>query len=175
MYCGCNPTALSSQLQISRALIRLMLEKPFASVSVSELCRAAGVSRPTFYSLFSSMENVVIFTLQEKACELPREPASSPLDQLCRCYSRYIVDNRDLLKLLVENNVSYLLYNSIYDSVLSCGRQAAMPDPYRRYAAHFIAGGISGVVRQYCGEEPPVSAEALYETMRRLFSGQFDL
>ena len=37
MYCGCNPTALSSQLQISRALTRLMLKKPFAAVSVSEL------------------------------------------------------------------------------------------------------------------------------------------
>ena len=71
--------------------------------------------------------------------------------------------------------LAYLLYNSIYDSVLSCGRHAAMPDPYRRYAAHFIAGGISGVVRQYCGEEPPVSVEALYEIMRKLFSGQIDL
>ena len=58
MYCGCNPTALSSQTQISEALTRLLAEKSYTKITVSELCRASGVSRQTFYSLFSSMENV---------------------------------------------------------------------------------------------------------------------
>ena len=175
MYCGCNPTALSSQMQISDALTRLMLEKPFASVSVSELCRAAGVSRPTFYSLFNCMENVVLFTLREKACELPRETTGSSLEQLCRCYSRYIVANRSLLKLLVENNVGYLLYNSIYESVLCCGGGTGTSELKRQYAAHFIAGGITGVVRQYCSGEPPVSGDTLFAIMLELFSGHFDV
>ena len=172
MYCGCNPTARSSQLQISRALIDLMLEKPFASVSVSELCRAAGVSRPTFYSLFSSMENVVLFTLQEKTCQLPRETGGSSLEQLCRCYSRYISSNRALLKLLVENGVGYLLYNSIYDSLIYCPDCLRGPEPRRQYAAHFIAGGITGVVRQYCSSEPPAPPETLYDILTELLSGR---
>ena len=171
MYCGCNPTALSSQLQISRALIRLMLEKPYAAVSVSELCRAAGVSRPTFYSLFSSMENVVIFTLQERACQLPQTGRDSPLEHLCRGYSRYIAENRDYLKLLAKNGVEYLLYNSIYEALLSCPE--CVRGPQRQYAAHFIAGGITGVVREYCASEPPPSAEELCEILMGLFSGRF--
>ena len=171
MYCGCNPTALSSQLQISRALIRLMAEKPYAAVTVSELCRAAGVSRPTFYSLFSSMENVVLFTLRERACQLPRDFGGSPLEHLCRGYSRYISDNRDYLKLLAENDVGYLLYDSICDALLQCPDCPGTMD--RRYSARFIAGGITGVAREYCVAETPVSADDLYEILMGLFSGSF--
>ena len=173
MYCGCNPTALSSQTQISRALLQLLLEKPYASVSVSELCRTAGVSRPTFYSLFSSMENVVLFTLREKACELPRADAGSSLEQLCAGYSRYIAGNRELLRLLEENHVGYLQYNSIFESLLSCRECLNTPEPLRRYAARFVAGGITGVVREYCAAEPPVSADALNEILLGLFTGRY--
>ena len=171
MYCGCNPTALSSQLQISRALMHLMLEKPYSTVSVSELCRAAGVSRPTFYALFSSMENVVLFTLQERACQLPPVTGESPLEHLCRGYSLYISDNRDYLRLLARNDVGYLLYDSIYESLIACSECLRGPD--RQYAANFIAGGVTGVIREYCAAEPPPDQETLFRILMSLFSGAF--
>ena len=59
MYCGTNPTALLNQRQLAKALFRLMEQKPFSAISVSELCRAASISRQTFYSLFDSKESVV--------------------------------------------------------------------------------------------------------------------
>ena len=71
--------------------------------------------------------------------------------------------------------MGYLLYSTVYDSVLCCGGQDAPPDPRRQYEAHFIAGGITGVVRQYCSAEPPVSGETLYDIMLGLFSGRFDM
>ena len=169
MYCGCNPIARASQLQTAHALIRLMAQKPYASVTVSELCRTAGISRQTFYSLFGSMENVVLFVLQEKACELPCGPEpGDALERLCRCYSRYICRNRDLLKLLVDNNVGFLLYRSVYEAVSRLGcREGTEWD----YAANFVAGGITGVVRQYCAAEPPADCEELYRILCRLFQG----
>ena len=65
MYCGTNKTALSSQNQISCTLLRLMEDVPFSRISISTLCREAGVSRQTFYSLFQSKENVITWTLQQ--------------------------------------------------------------------------------------------------------------
>ena len=173
MYCGCNPIALSSQAQISEALIRLMQHKSYAAITVSELCRCSGVSRQTYYSLFSSMENVVVFTLQSKGCHLPHDAnAASSLKQFCQCYSHYICENRALLKLLVENNVAYLLYNSIYDSLLGCGNAPAEPPGVeRQYAAHFLAGALTGVVRQYCASEPPAPAESLAAILYDLMNG----
>ena len=174
MYCGCNPIALSSQAQISETLTRLMLRKSFSDISVSELCRESGISRQTFYSLFSSMENVVVFTLQEKACRLPRETgAVSSLEQLCVCYSRYICENRDYLKMLVDNRVSHLLYDSIHASLMCCREHD--PDSSQRerqYTAHFLAGALTGVVQQYCTAEPPDSAEALCQILYNLLTGK---
>ncbi|MBQ9685364.1 MAG: TetR/AcrR family transcriptional regulator [Oscillospiraceae bacterium] len=174
MYCGSNPTALASQIQISEALIRLMEAGPYSQISVTALCKEAGISRQTFYSLFSSMENVVLFTLQEKVCQLPHEEtAHFSLEGLSRIYSRYICSNRAFLKLLVENEIVYLLYNSVYASFSGCCEcLGAMPERERQYAAHFLAGGLTGVVREYCDSEPPASADALYDMLLRLFSGR---
>ena len=175
MYCGCNPTALSSQKQISDTLIRLMGEKPYSSITICELCRESGISRQTFYSLFRSIENVVLFTLRQRACDFPDQTdAAGSLEQFCRCYSRYICANRDLLKLLVENDIVWMLYDSIYESLLC--RQRCSPDAADNlfpYAAHFLAGGLTGLVRQYCAESAAVSDEALYAILHDLVTGAY--
>ena len=175
MYCGCNPTALSSQKQISDTLIRLMGEKAYSSITVCELCREAGISRQTFYSLFRSIENVVLFTLRQKACDFPNQSdvTGSP-ELLCRCYSRYICSNRSLLSLLVENDIVWMLYDSIYESLLCCQRQSPeMADSVFPYAAHFLAGGLTGLVRQYCTERTAVSNDALYDVLHDLVTGAY--
>ena len=79
MYCGTNPTALLNQRQLAEALFRLMEQKPFSAISVSELCRAASISRQTFYSLFDSKESVVTYTLTERCCYAP-ETAGEDFD-----------------------------------------------------------------------------------------------
>ena len=73
LYCGTNKTALASQDQIANTLLALMKEKPYDEISVSELCRCAGISRQTFYSLYQSKENVVIRILQNYYCYMPAE------------------------------------------------------------------------------------------------------
>ena len=109
MYCGNNKTALQSQRQIAGALMALIREKPYAQITISELCKAAGISRQTFYSLFTSRENVVVFSLQANACEAPEiRHAEDVCDRgdalrfLCRGYSEYMLHNRELIKLLVD-------------------------------------------------------------------------
>ncbi len=170
MYCGCNPTALSSQLQISEALVRLMEKKLYSEITVSELCRESGISRQTFYTLFHAKENVVVFTLQKKACELPREPErDASLEQLCRCYSRYICANREFLRLLIESNATHLLYDSIRESLLCCPEHAG--DRLWQYAADYLAGGLTGVLRRCSMDARAPDAEALYGILYDLMGG----
>ena len=173
MYCGKNKTALASQQQISDALLELMRAKPFSAISVSELCKRSRVSRQTFYSLFRSKENVVLFTLQEKYCCQPAAPAGPPtLGQLCAGYSDYIFDNRAFLKLLVDNDIIYLLYDSIYSSFMDCHCPMAVTGPAERgYAAHFLAGGLTGIVKNFCLEDCRLSRSDLRGLLNHLFSG----
>ena len=174
MYCGNNRTACSSQRQISEAMLRLMSQTSYNKISVSALCKEAGISRQTFYSLFNSMDNVILYILREDCHKLPQKDIhGSSLDILCESYSSYICHNNQFLKLLVENHIEYLLYNSIYDSFNHCCCcLGAISAEDQQYAAHFLAGGLTGVVRQYCLTEPPQSAEVLGSHLKKLFSGK---
>ncbi len=184
MYCGNNKTALTSQRQIAQALLDLMADKPFEEISICELCKSAGISRQTFYSLFSSRENVIAFILQEKTCYSPADEPESPsakpekhspcgLRAICRGYSEYIHYNRDFLRLLVTHHIDYLLYDSVYESLADC--TCFLPETEactRRYAAGFLAGGVSSVARIYAMEGCTCSVEDLEEMLHTFFTGK---
>ena len=180
MYCGCNKTALTSQRQIAKTLLSLMEQKPFDQISVCELCRSADISMQTFYSLFSSRENVLIFILQEQYCFVPEQSARQEhfsgtacgLHTLCRCYSRYIFHNRDFLQMLVKNHIDYLLYDSVYASLMDCDAFLAKTEACTRaYAASFYAGGVSSVARCYAGDGCTSSEKDLEEMLYLFISG----
>lgn len=181
MYCGCNKTALASQRQIARAMLSLMDEKPFDQISVCELCRSADISRQTFYSLFSSRENVISFILQEKYYYAPEgtvqqeDPPHETCEVrvVCRGYSRYILQNRGFLQVLVQNRIDHLLYDSICEALIRCDGFLKGTDPcIRRYAAGFYAGGISSVARCFATEGCTSSADELEEMLFTFFTGR---
>jgi AcrR family transcriptional regulator len=179
MYCGTNKTALQSQRQISEALMALMGEKPFSQITVSELCKAAGISRQTFYTLFTSRENVMVFTLQANACDAPALTAPERpgcrgelLRRLCRTYSDYLLRNQALIRLLVNNHIDHLLYDSFFESMDRCDCFLPKADPCTRsYAASFYAGGIACVARRYAQEGCESSARELEALLMTLLSG----
>ncbi len=180
MYCGSNKTALASQRQVAQAMMQLIQEKPYSRITISELCKTAGISRQTFYSLFTSRENVMIFTIQAQYCcdldEIPIHQArrqSEKLRNLCRGYSEYLVRNRNLIKLLVDNRIDYLLYDSFAEALNSSDCVFGGADPcMRRYASSFYAGGISCVAREYAREGCASGVDQLEELLMALFTGQ---
>ena len=180
MYCGNNKTALQSQRLIAQAMMSLLADKPFSQISVSELCKSAGISRQTFYTLFTSRENVMFFMLQSRYCDAPeiaasnREAASgSPLQWLCRGYSEYMLRNRQLIKLLVDNRIDYLLYDSFFEAMDGCDCFLAGVDPcVRSYAASFYAGGFACVARRYAQEGCTTTASDLEALLMTLLSGR---
>ena len=179
MYCGTNKTALQSQRQIADAMMALLGKKPFAQITVSELCKAAGISRQTFYTLFTSRENVMVFTLQAKYCDSPElsGPAHAScrgemLRWLCRSYSEYMLRNQGLIKLLVDNHIDYLLYDSFFEAMDSCDCFLPKADACTRsYAASFYAGGFACVARRYAQEGCASSASQLEALLMTLLSG----
>ena len=179
MYCGSNKTALQSQRQIAQAMMALIREKPYAQITISELCKMAGISRQTFYSLFTSRENVVVFTLQTGACDTPEITPPRSCDRraalrwLCRGYSEYMLHNRELIKLLVDNHIDYLLYDSFFEAMNDCECFLSGVEPcLRYYAASFCAGGIASVARRYAQEGCTTTADSLEEMLMALLSGE---
>ena len=178
MYEGENKTAQQSQQRIAEAMLTLLRERPFSELSVSVLCKQAEVSRQTFYSLFGTREQVLIYALQT-GCRYDPEPErtacrSACFRDFCRGYSRYIVDNRELLKLLVQNDLMHTLYEMQYASFLGCSHfMGGLDEDDRQYSVDFIASGMSSIAKTYVRTGCTADADTLERIMYRLFSGNY--
>lgn len=177
MYTGSNKTALSSQQQIAEAFVSLLENRAYSSISVSEICKKAGVSRQTFYSLFSSRENIISYVLEKKHGYDPGKKCSRTavsLAELSASYAVYITKKKHVLSLLVRNDIIYLMHESLYASFLSCSCfLPARSTSERTYCAEFFASGLSAIAKSYIQQGAEESAEELERIICRLFSGAF--
>lgn len=181
MYQGFNKTALCSQKQISDAFIRLLNQQSYASISISAICKEAEISRQTFYSLFESKKNLVIYILQKRysfepgqsCCQNP--PRALSIADLSREYSGYIIDQKEFLTLLVKNDILYMVHDGLYDSLMECPQfMPGRSETNRRFGAEFLSGGLSGIARIYV-ENRDTPRRELEQTITDLFSGRIFL
>ncbi|MBQ7688425.1 MAG: TetR/AcrR family transcriptional regulator [Clostridia bacterium] len=178
MYAGDNKTALYSQQLLADAMLTLLREKSYSEISVSDLCKAAGVSRQTFYSLFGSKDNVILFTLQNN-CRYEPEPEekacrSACFRDFCVGYSRYIVEKREILELLVKNDIMRCLYDVQYDSLMQCEHfVGGIEGEDRLYLVDFIAGGMNSIAKNYVLTGCTADSAFLERLMYKLFGGGF--
>lgn len=178
MYEGDNKTAQQSQQQIAEAMLALLRQLPFSELSVSVLCKQANVSRQTFYSLFGTREQVLAYVLQT-GCRYEPEPErtacrSACFRDFCRGYSRYIVDNREILELLVRNDLMHTLYEMQYESFLGCRHfMQGMDGDERQYLVDFIASGMSSIAKTYVRSGCRADTDTLERLMYRLFGGSY--
>ncbi len=61
-----NRKALYTKRMFAQALLELLKETPYRSLTVSALCEAAGCSRPSFYRNFDSIDEVFAFFIEDK-------------------------------------------------------------------------------------------------------------
>lgn len=174
MYQGKNPTALTSQKLLLDALNELLTEKEFKDISVSELCSRSGVSRQTFYTLFGTKENILLYQLDLINDTKPDPEDNSPLGLMdtCKRFSRYVISNYAQLTMLIENDLTEVLYTMIYRSMSSC-RQCFMEldDDTREYAAQFMAAGLSHLTQKYIREHKMPDQKELTELSYKIMSG----
>ncbi|WBB68642.1 TetR/AcrR family transcriptional regulator [Micromonospora sp. WMMD812] len=69
------------ELAILRTAERLLERRPFAEISIDDLARGAGISRPTFYFYFPS-KDAVLLTLLDRVTEEADAAAGDVLDRL---------------------------------------------------------------------------------------------
>ena len=171
MYQGCNKTALSSQQNIADSFIKLLSEKEYSKISISEICSGAGISRQTFYSLFESKENIIAFELSKKylfdpsyECKCCGAPT---LKQLSQGYAGYIIEKKEFIRLLSINKVTYLMQECLFDCFTRCGFSDSP------VTADFIAAGLTTIAKHFCMDDSFNDAASLQDQIYGLFSGSY--
>jgi AcrR family transcriptional regulator len=91
-----RPSGDDRELAILATAERLLGEKPLGAISVDDLARGAGISRPTFYFYFSSKDAVLLTLLDRVVAEADaamrqvfRAGASGPRDGWRRAITAY--------------------------------------------------------------------------------------
>jgi AcrR family transcriptional regulator len=140
------------------------------------ICREAQVSRQTFYTLFGNKENVLIYLLQASCCYKPEQKKSAcrSADFRCFCqgYSSYIIEKRNILELLVKNDMMHCLYDVQYESIMGCEQfMQEITGDDRIYLIDFIASGMNSIAKNYVITGCHADEEFIEKLMYRLFGG----
>lgn len=82
--------SIATESNIRKALLSVMLERPFHQISVIDICKSAGVSRVTFYSHYENIADVLDQVLDEVA----KTVSDGPVSSLSFCSGEDLCDNR---------------------------------------------------------------------------------
>ena len=147
MYQGNNPAAMRSQEWLCDALLALMQKKPYANISVKELCEKAGVSRQTFYQLFGDKSEIVRFYFERMFHSyLETMKNLSPLtmtELIWQFYSMVEAHEKGLL-LLLKNGIHIDGDEAFFCCLRELEQQLDIQDPpiVQCYFTNFLGGAL---------------------------------
>ena len=174
MYQGKNPSALTSQRLILDALNELLKEKEYKDITISELCSRSGVSRQTFYSLFGTKENVLLYQLEQSNDTNPSDEGTSAmsLTQICENYGKYVISNYGQLSMLIENELSDVLMAQFYRAMFTCHHSfTELSEEERDYASAFLSAGLCSLTVKYIKNHDKPDEKELARLSYQIMSG----
>ncbi len=131
------------------ALLKLMKEKPFDEISVTELSKKAGVGRVSFYRNYSSKQDILLNYLCQCTDTWWAEFIKKPAEEFYATFWQSLLaeyrKNGELLLLLEKNNVSYI----IRDHISHCCGPREEDDDITAYTRSMLAGLIYGLIKEW--------------------------
>ena len=129
---------------IAQGLLELMREKSYEAISISEICKKAGVGRTTFYRHFSengSKDDILIYytaSLWTGYCEMRREQVEK---DIWVTLMNFIYDNRDYFTGLKKATLDHILFSIFYKTM----GPAKDDNEETSYVKSFFAGTVAGI------------------------------
>jgi len=146
-----NPSSRRSRQWITKALLELMMEKPFNKITITEIADKADVVRRTFYRNFDSKEDILrtyIYSIflgyEERLSELKEY---NPY-KISKIYFEYMSRHKTFLKLLVDNDLFLLILRVSEDHIEEFSKKIKGPiikDYSETFLEYFNAYNVSGM------------------------------
>lgn len=143
--------------------------KQVSEISISELCKEAGVSRKTFYkyyadqyALLSAMQDDLFVGFERIAAELPRN-----IFDIAPAFISFAGENRVLMRAAYANrsegNIIDRIITWLYDTYKEEWKllNPALSEDQVRFLFQFVVSGITGMVQLWLFEYPELPAEVI--------------
>lgn len=176
-----------SRKLLSDALVALLADQPFESITVRQICERAMVHRATFYSHFADKYELLRSVLSDVQADLVqiqrREAQSANNDQFhLREFVDYVTAHRSLFSVLLidkeTNSLTALMRRQI--AALTEAEVKEYQASGVRYSvpplvmAQFFAGAVFGVIAWWLENDQPISAEQLIHYLDHLLSKHYE-
>ena len=156
-----NPLALRSQEWLANALLALMEEKEFMDISIKEIAEKADLSRRTFYRVFETKEDPLIWHLnklyEEFLIQL-RQRECHQFHDVLALYLSFWYQHAHLFVLLMRSGLLAFILNQylrvfpdVFKIVKSDYPLSQNADALA-YAMAFSAGGLLSVLAKWVDE-----------------------
>lgn len=181
MYHGNNPAALRSQKAIIVAFNQMLKEQPFQNITIKELMIRTGLSRPTFYKMFTSLDEIITFQLNQLFTDYVQKTKITEIKNLCDAstvFFSFFEQNQAFISTLIINNKSCLLQtqcsNYLNDDAFVKFLQPPNTTTDEKPAVvSFITAGIIGLANEWVQEPTKYTPTELANLVCRL-TGQTD-
>ena len=165
----------NTAVKMDLALISLLKEKPFEYITVSEICKKAGVNRSTFYLHYETISDLLEETtryLLNNFWTYFTEDVKSVKDNLNECelhelvfisdkylspFLTYVKDNKEVFATLLTHyktlnfdDVHRQMFENIYNPVLD---RFGYPKENRNYVMMYYLNGIMAVISEWLKED----------------------
>ena len=175
-----NPIAIRSKDMLSDALLTLMTQKSYSEISIGEITKEADLARRTFYRLFDSKDELLLYhmkSLWEKEAPLLYSHPDRSYQYTSFFHLSFWYKNKELAFLLYKNNLIGILFSfidmispDIYKNRKPESSLIHHPDAFN-YALAYSTGGALSVIWKWIGlgmKESPAE-------LMQLFGYAFDI
>ena len=176
MYNGSNPTALKSQQWLTQTLLELMEEKPYADISIMDICKKADLSRQTFYNYFESKDDLFRYLLRstydKKLNSLTEIPSSN---EAISAFVSVVRENPRMVNAIVKNNMGNLVSDEIFNAITQFLNRF-IPNfehqPDFSYHVVLLSGALTHFMLYYARNNKDLSEKEMTKILETFLSGK---
>ena len=163
------------------ALFKLLSEKPFNQISVTELTDLADVNRATFYFYYDDIYDMLLHIQDEVFAQFESLVLGNDIldstDEMEEYFTgllNFCSENYDMCRFVLSNDVSNVLWKKIIKlitrNVPNSKKRFPADDP-RCYITTYAISALIGVVTAWLNDGMKVPAEELARVMTKLYLG----
>lgn len=163
---------------ITSALFELLTDKPFAQVTITDICNKAGVARKTFYRNFTSKTSIVERLVDQVFFEFMQKYdfKTSGARTIYLYWYEYILCTREFSTIFFDPDLYIFITEKIREFVeielAETLHNAASFDPLlREYYLNFAAAGIASLMREWMKNDCQTPAKTMATMTAKLLGG----